>query len=249
MQETNTSVEAIRKCFWERLQKLLIEKGKSTQKNQWEYLDISKSTLFNWKNGFALPGHSELVRIAHLLGCSVDYLIDESITVQSSSADIQGAIKTTGLSEKAVELLSICRNRGMLQIINTLNSLIVSDIQLNQMIDGKWENENRPNPFNRLMNVGADGVVYVIGLLHCLQRNLEASLTYEEENSKLAEISPENIREWYLQDQKTTMAHSDLENTGYRMMLMCTTAAAEGEQYHEMLKDAYKKGGRDNGKH
>ena len=253
MQETNTTLQSIRKCFWDRLQKLLIEKGKITQKNQWEYLDISKSTLLNWKNGFALPGHSELVRIAHLLGCSIDYLIDESITVETSSTDIQGAIKTTGLSENAVKLLSICHDRGMIEVLNALNSLIVSDIQTSQMIDGKWKSENRPDPFNRLMSVGNDGsIVHVTGLIHFLQRNLEASIEYEKENAELEKMTKGNtqdLQEWNLQAQKTSLARTNVENSGYRMMLMCTTATAEDEQYHERLKEVYKEGGRGNGKH
>lgn len=252
MQETNTTL-SIRKLFWDRLQKLLIEKGKTTQKSQWEYLDISKGTLRNWKNGANLPGQSDLVRIAHLLDCSIDYLLDESITVQTASTDIQGAIKTTGLSENAVKLLSICQDRGMLKVLNTLNSLIVSDIQTNQMIDGEWKSENRPDPFNRLMSIGEDGlIVHVTGLIHFLQRNLEASITYEEENAELEKMKTGNtqdLQEWDLQAQKILLARANVENSGYRMMLMCTTATAEGEQYHERLKEAYREGGRENGKH
>lgn len=254
MQETNT--KRIRQVFYDRLIDLLDEKGISKQKEQWEFLDVSKSTLLNWKNGASLPGHLDLVRIAHLLGCSVDYLIDETVTVKSADADIQSAIKTTGLSEKAVEVLQTCQNcGGAAKLLKTLSAIIVSDIGCFQRKDDKWEQGKRPDPWNTLTGISGKGtVVQGGGLVAALQNNIEASAVYEDEQEKLQRLTKSNpgqddMREWFKQDQKTAEARTRFENAGYRMMVLCTTATAEGQQYHETLKEEYRKGGQDRGEH
>ena len=255
MQETNT--KRIRQLFYDRLIGLLDEKGISKQKEQWEFLDVSKSTLLNWKNGASLPGHLDLVRIAHLLGCSVDYLIDETVTIKSAGADIQSAVKTTGLSEKAVEVLQACQNwgGGAAKILKTINAVIVSDIGLYQRKDGKWEQDRRPDPWNNLIGHDGNGAcVQGSGLVAALQNNLEASVIYENEREKLDRLAKSNRdqndwRELAMQDQRTTEAQIRLQNAGYCMMVYCTTATAEGQQYHERLKAEYMKGGRIDGEY
>ena len=260
MQENNTKAadtaeKAMRKLFYGRLEELLKEQGQTKKEEQWTYLDVSKSTLQNWKNGLALPRPPELVRIAHKLGCSVDYLIDETVTVRTAATDIQAAVKTTGLSERAVEVLENCQSCGAVKILNTVNSLIVSDISVYQMKEGKWENGNRPNPWNKLTGYNASGaVVQGNGLIAALQNNLEASAMYENERERLLRLTkdnpdPEDMREWFLQDEKTAAAQTRLKVSGYDMTVACTTATAEGQQYHETLKAEYQKGGLDNGEH
>ena len=253
MQENN--IESIRRIFWERLEVLLIEKGITKREEQWEYLGVSKSTLLNWKNGLALLGHLDLVRIANLLGCSVDYLIDEKVTVKTAAAEVQAAIKTTGLSEQAVTILQACQISGAAEILNTISSMIVSDVRLYQMKDGKWENGNRPDPWNKLTShIGNGAAIQGTGLIAALQNNLEASIVFENEREKLLKMPKDNtdreeMRELILQHDKTDAAQTRLKVSGYEMTVACSMATAEGQQYHETLKAEYMKGGRKNGEY
>ena len=260
MQENNTkaadtAVKAMRNLFWTRLEELLIEQGQVKREEQWTYLDVAKTTLQNWKNGLALPGHQELVRIAHKLGCSVDYLIDETVTVRTAAADIQAAVKTTGLSERAVEVLENCQSCGAVEILNTISSLIVSDITPVQVEEGNLIDNLRKLPARRRAYFnGAGAGVQESGLIAALHRNFEADLKYEAEKARLsamskADTTPEELEEWFEQKRKANSAKTGLENSGYHMMLTCTTATAEGQKYHETLKAEYKKGGLDNGEH
>ena len=253
MQENN--IEAIRRCFWKRLESLLKEKGYTKREEQWEWLGVSKSTLMNWKNGLALPGHLDLIRISDLLRCSIDYLINETVTVKAAAEDVQSAVKTTGLSEKAVEALQLCQECGAVELLNTISAMIISDINAVQMNDGEISKGNPAVKAGYPVIIKGNGTgVQGTGLIGALHRNLEASIAYEAENAKLHEMSkehttPEELDCWFDQKRKAFSAQTKLENSGYHMMLTCTTAAAEGQGYHEALKATYKKGGHDNGEY
>lgn len=244
----DTAVKAMRELFWTRLEGLLIEQGQIKREEQWTYLDVAKTTLNNWKNALALPGHVELVRIAHKLGCSVDYLIDETVTVRTAAADTQAAVKTTGLSESAVQVLQNCQSCGAVEILNTVSALVVTDITPVQVEEG-----NLTIPARQLTHFTGTGTgVQESGLIAALHRNFEADLKYEAEKARLAGMSkadttPEELEEWFEQKRKINSAKTSLDNSGYHMMLTCTTATAEGQQYHEALKAEYQKGGSDNG--
>ena len=250
MQETNT--ERIRKCFWNRLTSLLLEKEIKLVQKQCEYLDVSKSTLMNWKNGACLPSHSELVRISHKLGCSVDFLLDETVTVKTAETDVQTTIKTTGLSEKAIQKLQMCQSLGLTEILRAINTLIVTDIWCFHMNDdGKWTDDNRPDPFNRFTKSDTTGsLVQGNGIIAALLNNLEKSLEYEIEKNKLIEARKkkhdrDEAEKLYWQQRKTDEAQIYLQNSSYVLMLLCTTATGEGQLYHERLKEEFKKWGQD----
>ena len=253
MQETNTI--RIRKHFWDQLVGLLEDKGINKREEQGQFLDVSKGTLLNWKNALCSPELPTLVRIAHLLGCSVDYLIDESVTVKTASADVQAAIKTTGLSEQAVEDLQVCRVSGAEDLLNTISSMIVSDIIPVQMEEGRISGDNPAIRAGFPAVITSDGTgVQGVGLVGALRRNLEASISYEKEQAVLQGMSkqsntPEGLERWFEQKRKVYAEQTKLENSGYHMMLTCTTATAEGQQYHETLKAEYMKGGRKDGEY
>ncbi len=243
MQEITT--EEMKLCFRERFISLLNDQGYQKDWEKIKKLDVSKTQFYNWKRGEALPGHSELLRVANLLGCSVDYLINKSVTVKTASADVQAAVKTTGLSEKAVEALQNCQGCGGSELLNTISSLIVSDIT------GPEQEIKSGFP---VTSVNGGGMVQGSGIIGGLRHNLEATIAYEAEQVRLQNMSkentsPEELERWFEQKRKTFSAQTRLENTGYRLMLLCTTATAEGQQYHETLKAEYIKGVKDRGQH
>ena len=133
--------------------------------------------------------------------------------------------------------------------------LIVSDITPVQVEEGNLIDNLRKLPARRRAYFnGAGAGVQESGLIAALHRNFESDLKYEAEKARLsamskADTTPEELEEWFEQKRKANSAKTGLENSGYHMMLTCTTATAEGQQYHETLKAEYKKGGLDNGEH
>lgn len=238
MQETTKrrDVNAVRKCFWTRLERLLKDRGCKTLDKQSKFLQVSKSTLMNWKKWSCSPDLPKLIQIARSLDCSVDYLIDRSVKVQTASADIQTAVKTTGLSEKAVNALRACQECGANELLNTINALIVSDIAVcPESVEAGFP-----------VSIGRTGSVQGSGLIGALHQNMISAIAYDAAKANQDKISsdalpPEELRKFFEQKQKVHTARTSFENTGYKMMLICTTATAEGEKYHELLRQNYAK--------
>lgn len=67
-------------------------------------LGLTPQSVNQYRNGEAVPRIETLIAMADYFGVSVDYLLGKS-DIKSSSADIQAAVKITGLSEEAVKIL------------------------------------------------------------------------------------------------------------------------------------------------
>lgn len=108
MQQTNTkeiTIDEIRDCFWSRIESILAEKGCKTRREQAEMLGVAVNTRDNWKNKLNSPDYYTIVRIAHKLNVSIDYLIDPTVSIRTPDVSIRAASSTTGLSEETIELL------------------------------------------------------------------------------------------------------------------------------------------------
>ena len=112
MQQTNTkeiTIDEIRDCFWSRIESILSEKGYKTRREQAEMLGVAVNTRDNWKNKLNSPDYYTLVRIAHKLNVSIDYLIDPSVSIRTPDASIRAASSTIGLSEETIEGLTLMK--------------------------------------------------------------------------------------------------------------------------------------------
>lgn len=87
-----------------RIETALALSGKK-QKDLAEYLGILPNTISYFCKGTRTPNTEQIIKIALFLDVSADYLLglSEAMTID---ADIQTACKITGLSEKAITILS-----------------------------------------------------------------------------------------------------------------------------------------------
>lgn len=253
MSEYDAIVKTAKETFAKRIKRALEDKGCDTLVKKAELLGVTDDQIRNYEKGRSFPPAGQLVYFARCLGCSVDYLTDESVTVKTAAADIQEAVKTTGLSERAVEALQSCRSCGADETLKTISALISSDIVPFQEAEGNLLDSLRKIPARHTAYFNGSGTgIQESGLIAALHRNIEADLKYEAETIRLAGMSkgdttPEELDKWLEQKRKIGSAKTSLENSGYHMMLTCTTATASGQQYHETLKAEYQKGGSDNG--
>lgn len=74
-------------------------------------LDVSRSTINEWKNGTSFPDVASLVGISKMLHVSVDYLLGLT-KYNALDGNIQSVQQYTGLSEKAINALNDKRFQG-----------------------------------------------------------------------------------------------------------------------------------------
>lgn len=87
-----------------RIETALALSGKK-QKDLAEYLGILPNTISYFCKGTRTPNTEQIIKIAKFLDVSADYLLGLS-DAMTIDADIQTACKVTGLSQKAITLLS-----------------------------------------------------------------------------------------------------------------------------------------------
>ena len=95
-------------------------------------LGINRQAVSQYADGTGQPNADKLTRIADYFGVSTDWLLGRAGGVKSLDADIVGAGKYTGLSEKAINYLhSIYDQKRQLEVI----SGIISDNLFPAMIN------------------------------------------------------------------------------------------------------------------
>lgn len=95
-------------------------------------LGITRQAVSQYADGTGQPNADKLTRIADYFGVSTDWLLGRAGGVKSLDADIVGAGKYTGLSEKAINYLhSIYDQKRQLEVI----SGIISDNLFPAMIN------------------------------------------------------------------------------------------------------------------
>jgi transcriptional regulator with XRE-family HTH domain len=81
-------------------------------------LDVTNNTFRQWIAGKSTPTTEKLVKLSEYFGVSTDYLLGIS-DVKTVSANVQSAIKTTGLSQRAIEALQIGHDREVVNLLLT----------------------------------------------------------------------------------------------------------------------------------
>lgn len=105
-----------------------------------EYLGCSIQAINQYKSGESRPSLENLYKIADFYGVSTDYLLGRTET-PTIDEDIQKAIETTGLSEKAVRHLNTIKNKkfSLHEPLSTERlsaiSILISDALFNKVID------------------------------------------------------------------------------------------------------------------
>lgn len=239
--------------MYNELSKRITELRKTRYKSAQKFADdlcVHLKTVQGWehKTDPKPPTIDNLLAICNLFDCDADYLLGR---MEEPTHEIKYIHEKTGLSVEAVQVLQMCRKCGADDLLNMISTAIVSDITPVKMKEGRITGEGiKPGEPATIKGDGSG--VQGSGLIAALNRNMKSSIVYEEEINRLKELSkesttPEELKRWFEQKRKVSDAQIKLDNSGYKMMLVCTTATAEGQEYHEILKEEYKKGGQDNG--
>lgn len=125
MTEYDAVVEAAKKTFAERIKIALEDKGCNTLVKKAEFLGVTDDQIRNYEKGRSFPPAGQLVYFARCLGCSVDYLTDERVTVKAPDTGVQAVAQATGLSEEAAQLLVMMKRLFPKQLA-ALDALLVS---------------------------------------------------------------------------------------------------------------------------
>lgn len=81
----------------------------------------SRQTIGNWENGKNLPDIEYLLKMCELFDCELGYLLCEYDCKTRQATDIQTA---TGLSEKAIEMLTKIKQSRINEAITTLSKIL-----------------------------------------------------------------------------------------------------------------------------
>ena len=110
----------ISKVIGKRINALLAKKFKR-QKDLATALGVNDNTISYFVSGKRMPNTEQIIKISDFFGVSADYLLGLSDTA-TTDKDIQFICEYTGLSERAIEVLSIYNNNK--RIKNQLTPII-----------------------------------------------------------------------------------------------------------------------------
>lgn len=98
----------INEDFGNRLREIIEKRKKETGQNLRAVakdLDVSLGVLSDWQNGNKTPRGDSIMKLAEYFGVTADYLLGLT-NASVIDTDIRISCDTTGLSEKAVKILS-----------------------------------------------------------------------------------------------------------------------------------------------
>lgn len=125
MTEYDAIVKTAKETFAKRIKRALEDKGCDTLVEKAELLGVTDDQIRNYEKGRSFPPAGQLVYFARCLGCSVDYLTDESVTVKTPDTDVKSVAQATGLSEESAKLLTTMKKHFHPQLA-ALDALLVS---------------------------------------------------------------------------------------------------------------------------
>lgn len=106
------------------IKKLRTERG-LTQNDLAAMMNCNRQKIADWERGKSTPSADDLILLSKKFNVSADYLLGLT-DVTATDKDIKFICDYTGLSEKAVDVLSFYRNYGM--ICPTVNRLLESEM-------------------------------------------------------------------------------------------------------------------------
>lgn len=140
--------------FAMRLKTLRKERG-ITQQELADGVGISKGGLSYYENSGRTPDISILERFADYFGVTTDYLLGRT-NAQTQKAKLQAVCNHTGLSDKAVNLLSDLKETSpaQLRVINFLLEQASEDMDIDYELDDDTDSYNGSilNPVVRYLN-------------------------------------------------------------------------------------------------
>lgn len=135
MPEFDTIVKTAKETFAKRIKSALEDKGCNTLVEKAMFLGVTDDQIRNYEKGRSFPPAGQLVYFARRLGCSVDYLTDENITVKTPDTGVKAVTQATGLSEESATLLVMLK-KLFPEELAALDALLVSclgrDLKTNQ---------------------------------------------------------------------------------------------------------------------
>lgn len=79
--------------------------------------DAARTQIAKWEKGGAMPNTSSLLRLCNALECDIDYLLGAIPTPRKATYDV---MEQTGLTEKAVDMITACSAKGHISILSRL---------------------------------------------------------------------------------------------------------------------------------
>lgn len=108
--------------FSKRLREVMEERH-TTQKRLAEAIKMRPQTVSLYMNGQSLPDVLTLKKIADFFNVSADWLLDREGAVKEVNADLAAAVRYTGLTEDAVELLAKRKEKALLPAASSFSDL------------------------------------------------------------------------------------------------------------------------------
>lgn len=132
MPEYDTIVKAAKETFAKRIKSALEDKGCDTLVEKAMFLGVTDDQIRNYEKGRSFPPTGQLVYFARRLGCSVDYLTNENVTVKTPDTGVIAVTQATGLSEESATLLVMLKKRFPEELA-ALDALLVSCLDRDQI--------------------------------------------------------------------------------------------------------------------
>lgn len=224
MTEYDAIVKTAKETFAKRIKRALEDKGCETLVEKAELLGVTDDQIRNYEKGRSFPPAGQLVYFARCLGCSVDYLTDESVTVKTPDTDVKSVAQATGLSEESVKLLVTMKKHFHPQLA-ALDALLVSCLP-------------RDPKTGRIRYDGIGGVISSNAEYFRIANKLETKLI-ESEDVVIADNAERNNARMCMMDSTMNL----LEN-GPRAAELCSIYR---ENIKRLESEQDQKGGPDNG--
>ncbi len=119
-----------------------------------KYLDVSAQAINQYKLGISRPSLENLCKIADFYNVSVDYLLGRTGT-KTVNEDIQGACKTTGLSENAIGCLQRALDKHNDDRRVVLNALL-GNYFFYHLLNVIFECVQAPDPKEEILKIPGD---------------------------------------------------------------------------------------------
>lgn len=101
----------------------IMEECKTTQKQLADAIGKRPQTVSLYMNGQSLPDALTLKKMTDFFGISADWILGRDGAVKTMDADIAAAVRCTGLTEDAVELLARRKEKALLPAASSFNEL------------------------------------------------------------------------------------------------------------------------------
>lgn len=226
MTEYDAIVKTAKETFAKRIKRALEDKGCDTLVEKAELLGVTDDQIRNYEKGRSFPPAGQLVYFARRLGCSVDYLTDESVTVKTPDTDVKSVAQATGLSEESAKLL-VTMKKSFRQQLAALDALLVSCLP--------WDPETGQFQYDAMSGIIPSNAEYFR-----IANDFETKLIEEEKGSAHEDPDARALARFRVNDSTTNLLEDGADAGRLCSIYRKNLERLESEQDQ--------KGGLDNGK-